>query len=166
MAITGNASYIPTMNEFIAHWAQCNTALAPAALLVRLPDNTTKTQAQFVTLRDLLQTQQNTVQSCLTVQQIARGNIFLKKIELLSWFNMFTSLLDGYYQNTDFYAARPYAPVLTAGQEAFTRPMVGRDQSLGEDQCGAGAGGNELAAGVGRWNRAGDFRERGVVAAI
>ena len=75
-------------------------------------------------MRDLLQTQQNTLQLCLTVQQIARGDILLKKIDLLSWFSMFTSLLDGYYQNTDFYAARPYAPVLTAGQEAFTRPMV------------------------------------------
>ncbi len=124
MAITGNATYIPTINEFAAHWTQCNTALAPAALLVRLPDNSTKTQAQFVTLRDLIQTQQNTVQSCLTDQQIARGDILLKKIDLLAWFNMFTSLLDGYFQNTDFYAARPYAPVLTAGQEAFTRPMV------------------------------------------
>jgi hypothetical protein len=124
MAITGNASYIPTMNEFAAHWTQCNTALAPAHLLVRLPDNTTKTQAQFVALRDLLQGQQNSVQDCLTTQQIARGDILLQKFELLAQFNMFTSLLDGYFQNTDFYAARPYAPVLTAGQEAFTRPLV------------------------------------------
>ena len=124
MAITGNASYIPTMNEFIPHWGQCNAALAPATLLVRLSDNTTKTQAQFVTLRDLIQTQQSAVQAALTAQQIARGAIFLKKIELLTWFNMFNSLLDGYFQNTDFYAARPYAPVITAGQEAFTRPMV------------------------------------------
>ena len=34
MPITGSSSYIPTMNEFIAHWAQCNAALAPAVLLV------------------------------------------------------------------------------------------------------------------------------------
>jgi hypothetical protein len=103
---------------------QCNAALAPAVLLVRLPDNTTKTQAQFTLLRDGIQGQQNAVQAALTAQQLARANIFFKKVELLSWFNMFTSLLDGYFQNTDFQAARPYAPVITAGQESFTRPMV------------------------------------------
>jgi hypothetical protein len=124
MAITGNASYIPTMNEFIAHWGQCNAALTPATLLVRLPDNTTKTQAQCATLRDTIQNQQNAVQAALTAQQLARANIFFKKEQLLLWFNMFNSLLDGYFQNTDFYAARPYAPVITAGQESFTRPMV------------------------------------------
>ncbi len=124
MAITGNASYIPTMNEFIAHWGQCNTALAPAVLLVRLPDNTTRSAALFTTLRDTIQARQNAVQAGLTTLQLARASLFFKKLQLLSWFNMFNSLLDGYYQNTDFYAARPYAPVVTAGQEAFTRPMV------------------------------------------
>src|ERR1044071_7340043 len=109
MPITGNASYIPTMNDFIAHWGQCDEALG-SSLGVRLPDNTTRTLPQFTEMRDVLQAQQNTVQARLTSQQIARGNIVLKKIDLLAWFSMFTSLLDGYFQNTDFYAARPYAP--------------------------------------------------------
>jgi len=112
------------MNEFIAHWTQCNTALAPQALIVRRPDNTTVTQAQFSTLRDTIQARQNTVQACLTEQQITRGNINLKKTGLLQQFNQFTSLLDGYFVNTDFYEARPYAPSLGDGQEAFTRPMA------------------------------------------
>jgi hypothetical protein len=124
MAITGNATYIPTMNEFIAHWAQCNTALAPAALLVRLSNNTTKTQAQFVTLRNNLQAQQTMVQTRLVEQQIARGTLLIEKISLLDKLNEFTGILDGYFQNTGFFTARPYAPVLTAGQEAFTTPLV------------------------------------------
>lgn len=124
MAITGNASYIPTINEFIAHWGQCNTALTPAALIVRLPDNTTRTRTQFVFLRDLVQTQQNLVQSCLATQQIARAAIDLQKRARLVQLNLFISLLDGYYQNTDFYAARPYAPSISDGQEVFTRPLV------------------------------------------
>jgi hypothetical protein len=125
MAITGNSSYISTINEFLAHWAQCNTALTPAALLVRLPNkNITKTRANFSTLRDLLQTQQNAVQSCLADQQIVRGSIYLQKVALLEQFSQFTSLLDGYYQGTDFYNARPYAPSISDGQETFTRPMV------------------------------------------
>jgi hypothetical protein len=123
MAITGSASYISTMNEFIAHWAQCDTALAPQFLLVRLPDNSTLLQAQFVELRDTLQARQYFVQSCLTAQQISRGGIELRKAPLLIQFNLFTSLLDGYFRNTDFYAARPYAPSITDGQEVFTRPL-------------------------------------------
>lgn len=124
MAITGNSSYIPTLNEFIPHWADCNTALDPQALLIRLPDNTTRTQAQLTTMRDALQAQQDQVQACLAAQQIARGSIGLSKVVLLTQFNMFVSLLDGYYQNTEFYPARPYAPSLTDGQEVFTRQLV------------------------------------------
>lgn len=157
MAITGNASYIPTMNEFIAHWGQCNMALAPATLLVRLPNNTSKSQPQFVTLRDLLQTQQNSVQACLTIQQIARGNILLRKIDLLAWFNMFTSLLDGYFQNTDFYAARPYAPVLTAGQEMFTRPMVDVINLWGKINEGEAPAGVTLPLALGDGTEQGAF---------
>jgi hypothetical protein len=112
------------MNEFIAHWRQCDEALAPAAFLVRLPDNTTRSQGEFVTWRDLLQTQKNRVQSCLIEQQILRGSIYLKKVALHAQFSEFVSLLDGYFQNTDFYAARPYAPGVNDGPETFTRPLV------------------------------------------
>jgi hypothetical protein len=101
-------------------------------LLVRRPDNTTCTETQFDTLRQLIQTQQNDVQDALTVQQIARADIYLQKTALLAQFNMLTSLLDGYFQNMDFYAARPYAPVVTAGQDAFTRAMVDAFNLWGE----------------------------------
>jgi len=125
MAITGPASYIPTMNEFTAHWALCNAALPPASpLLVRQLNNTTMTQVQFAALRDSLQTQQNTIQSCLAAQEIARGGINLKKTALLTQFALFTSLLDGYFRNTEFYGARPLMPAFGAGQENFTRPLV------------------------------------------
>ncbi len=125
MAITGNASYISTINEFIAHWEQCNLALAPQSLLVRLPDsNTTLNYTQFVSLRDTLQSQQNVVQGCRISQQLARGDINLQKAALLAKFSEFTSLLDGYYRNTRYYIARPYAPSLGDGQEVFTHPMV------------------------------------------
>jgi len=118
MAITGPASYIPTINEFLAHWAQCNAALPPATpLLVRLPgSNTTVTRAQFLAQRDALQAQQAVVVSKLTDQQLVRGTILLQKSALLERFNPFTTRLDGYYQNTNFLAARPYAPGLTSGQ--------------------------------------------------
>lgn len=124
MAITGNSSYIHTINEFLAHWTQANDALSPQTLVVRLPDNTTRTEAQFQELRDHLQAQQNAIQSALGAQQIARGAIRIKKTALLETLNNFIRMMDGYFQNTDTYAARPYAPSLTDGQEVFTRPLA------------------------------------------
>ena len=32
MAITNNSSFVPTMNLFLAHFTQCNAALAPGVL--------------------------------------------------------------------------------------------------------------------------------------
>lgn len=126
MPITGPSSYIPTMNEFLSHWTSCNAALPPAApYLVRLPEtNITVPRTNLLNLRDLLTTQQATVQACLTDQDLARSAIHRQKAELLVWFNQFLARLDAYYQNTDFYAARPYAPSIGDGQENFTRPMV------------------------------------------
>ena len=59
MAIESNASFIPTLNEFLAHHGQSNEAYAPKSVVVRLPDNSTVTLAQFTALRDSLQAQQN-----------------------------------------------------------------------------------------------------------
>ena len=124
MAITGNASYIPTMNEFLSHWGLANAALAPAALLAAMPNNTSMSRAQFETLRNLLLNQQTMVQSTLNDQQIARGDIELKKAQLLKWLNSFNEFIEAYYQQTKFYQARPNAPGVGEGQENFTRPLV------------------------------------------
>ena len=126
MAITGPASYLPTTIEFLTHWAQCNAALPPQSpLLPRLADgNTTVSRAQLLALRTQLQTQQNTVQSRLVDQGIARGGINLQKALLLELFSQFTARLDGFYQNTRFYEMRPLAPSISDGQAVFTRPLV------------------------------------------
>jgi len=86
MAITGPASYIPTINELLSHWAACNTALPPASpFLLHLPaTNTMMPRSQFVALRDSLQVQQGVVQGCLTDQQVALGAINLQKANLLA----------------------------------------------------------------------------------
>ncbi len=93
-------------------------------LLGRRPNNSTVTRAQFLALRDALQAQQDVVQFKLTDLQLVRGSILLQKTDLLERFHQFTTRLDGYYQNTNFHAARPYAPGLSYGQEAFSSPMV------------------------------------------
>ncbi len=121
--ITGPSSYITTMNQFNQHWLLVNAKLAPTPMILGLPDKTTMTQAQFLTLRNTLQAQQDTVQSALADVQIARGNVTLQKAALLSKFGLFTSLLDGYFSATGFYNARPYAPGINEGKENFLHPL-------------------------------------------
>ena len=124
MPITGPSSYVPALNEFLAHWQQCNAALpGTTPLLVRLPQDVTVTRAQFDAKRQALVTQQGVVQSKLTDLQLARGTILLQKEALLERFNQFTTALDAYWQKTIFMLARPYAPGITFGQEAFSRPL-------------------------------------------
>ena len=126
MAITGPASFVPTANQFSSHWLACNTARPPASpLLVRVPEKeTTFTRAQFLGIGTELVSQQGVLQGCLTEQQITRGAINRKKTTLLARFNQFNTQLDGNYQNTDFYQARPYAPNFTDGQEIFSRAIL------------------------------------------
>ena len=125
MAITGPSSYVPTMFSFESHWLEANLLLgAGHAYLVRLADgNTTMAQAQFAAMRAALQAQQNSVQSCLTQQQVARGVINLQKTALLGQFALFASVLDAYFENTEFAAMRPVAPGFHDGRETFSRPL-------------------------------------------
>jgi hypothetical protein len=114
------------MTAFQGHWKQADDRLAPQALVVRLPDSDTAvTLAQFITLRDTLWDQQfNTVTDCLVGEAIIRGGINIAKADLLKQLNLFTTLLDAYYRNTDFHDARPHAPSIGDGQEKFTSPML------------------------------------------
>ncbi|HEY0551765.1 MAG TPA: hypothetical protein VGF13_19320 [Verrucomicrobiae bacterium] len=124
MPITNNASYVTTMNEFIAHWEECNAVLPPGTpLLARLPDNTTRSLDQFTTLRTTLMTRQNAVQAALTNQSIAWAGIGRRKNDLLASLNLFISELDAYFQNTEIYPTRPYVPTFAAGQESFMQPL-------------------------------------------
>ena len=121
--ITGPSSYDSTMAEFKKHWLSGNTKLAPTPLILTLPDKTSMTQAQFAALHATLLTQQDTLQTWAVDAQIARGNVNVKKAELLAKFNLFTALMDGSYQGTGFYEARPLAPGVTFGKDLFLKPL-------------------------------------------
>ncbi len=121
--ITGPSSYDSTMAEFKKHWLSANLKLAPTPLILTLPDKTSMTQAQFATLHATLLTQQDTLQTWAVDVQIARGNVNVKKAELLAKFNLFTALMDGSYQGTGFYEVRPLAPGVTYGKELFLKPL-------------------------------------------
>ena len=125
MPLTTNGSYITVIDEVLAHWAEALLVLPPTKpLIVRLKQNGAGiTRANLVTLRGTLETEQNAVQPCRADYFIARGSTNNKKAALLGQFNDFVTLFDAYYQGTDYYELRPYAPVVTAGKDAFCTPL-------------------------------------------
>ncbi len=124
MPITGNASYIPTMDEFLAHWGNANNALAGTPLIIAKPGGPATTRTDFDGLRTLVLTSQTLVQGAINDQEIARGDIDLKKAELLRMLKEFVGLLDAYYQGTKYYRAKPLIPGVSEGQERFTNPLA------------------------------------------
>ena len=124
MPIQSNASYLPTMDEFLAHWTQVNAVLGAAPLVVAKPLGVATTRAQFDTLRTTLMTNQTSVQGFINDQEIARGDINIKKAALLVTFNQFIEVVEAYYQGTKFYNAKPLAPGIGEGQDNFVSPML------------------------------------------
>ncbi len=124
MAITGSfASYIPTMDEFIAHWNNANTVLGVANFIVLPINGGPMWLNDFQNLRASLAAQEAVIQDKLNDCEIARADIAIKKAQLLQWFNQFTGLMDAYYVGTKFMPARPNAPSVRDGREVFTKPM-------------------------------------------
>jgi hypothetical protein len=121
MAITSNATYIPTMDEFLGHWINVNAAL-PSPLVVAV-QNVPMDRASFLSLRGALVGAEQEIQDKLNDLEIGRADIEIRKTALLGWLNAFTGLMDSYYTGTKFFPARPNAPSVTDGREAFTRPM-------------------------------------------
>jgi hypothetical protein len=127
MAISSKASYIPTSNEFIAHWASVNAFLPPAAPMV-LPEVPGKIVAGFnqsglIVLKQALQDQLDVVQDKLNDVEIARGAVKLQKAALMAKLALFLEVVDGYYSATSFFEARPLMPGEGEGEEHFLKPM-------------------------------------------
>lgn len=121
MAITSNASYIPTMDEFLGHWINANNSL-PSPLVLAV-NNGSMDRGGFLSLRGALVGAEQDIQDKLNDIEIARADIEIKKTELLRELNLFTGLMDSYYVGTKFFTARPGAPSLSDGREAFTKPL-------------------------------------------
>ncbi len=123
MALESNATFLPTMNEFSAHWELVNAAITPD-LTAAAEGVAPATLGQFNDLRDSLQGHMNAIIGKLNEQEIARGDLRLKKQRLLRLLGEFLANMDAFYTSTSLYSARPKTPSLTEGQDAFTRPLV------------------------------------------
>ena len=121
MAINSNASFIPTLNEFVAHWAEVNDARPPGAPLIL---RTGQTRQDLHLLRVDLMDVETQLQQRLNDAQIARGQIELHKRSLMMWFGRFMQVFDGYYGAGPLGQARPAMEVVTASVEKFIKPML------------------------------------------
>lgn len=127
MALSSKAAFIPTSNEFLAHWTLVDAALPPAAAFI-LPEEPGVIPPGFnrsglVALRDLLQGHLDTVQDKLNDLQISGGALAMLKATLHKRLTLFLEVVDGFYVNTEFFTARPDAPGVDAGEEKFFGPL-------------------------------------------
>lgn len=121
MAITGPSSYIPTTNEFIAHWESVNADLGvgnevTVANGVGLVD--------LSALRDSLQSQRDAVEAALNGQEIASATIKQQKQNLLERFGQFAANVRALFGGGPFEAALPDAPSSGEAESKFITPLV------------------------------------------
>lgn len=114
MPIQGPASYLPTTDEFSAHWQLMNAALAPGALV--LPAGTTR--ANLETHRTSLVTLHAGVQNAINDVETARGDLDDRKAALHVRVNQFNDKGRSYLAATTLARALPKVPTLTEGQGA------------------------------------------------
>lgn len=120
MPISSNATYVPTLDEFLAHWEAVDRALSAAGPLM-LKNGTDR--AALKGQRTGLLALQDEVLSGLISAQIARAEIEGLKTRLNLLLNKFNDAVDAYFGGSPLAAARPLVPQLTAAQQDFTKPM-------------------------------------------
>jgi len=124
MPITGPASYIPTTNEFLAHWDGVNTALGAGGPLV-LPGGITL--ANLTTHRDTLATKQSEVEGEINDLEIARGDLETGKAGGITRLNQFNEKVRAFLGTTSYVRALPKVPTLTDGEGNFIPPCNDMD---------------------------------------
>lgn len=119
MPISGPSSYIPTTDEFLAHWAGANAALA-APLTLRGDTAVADLQA----LRDALATQRTALTGSINDREFARGDIATladKLIEKLDQFNSRVRVL--FEEGSRYVNALPKVPDPRGAAEKVTTPL-------------------------------------------
>lgn len=112
MPITGPASYVPTTDEFIAHWTNANQD-APGGDLVVAPEEDDRPAIRLMDLENLrvdLVRERKAVTTGLTEQHVAQGKVLLRKRKLLKFYDQFAAQLRAYFGKTPFLPSLPLKP--------------------------------------------------------
>jgi hypothetical protein len=112
------------MDGFIGHWEQCNEVLGASPFIPAVPGKPGTTLAAFHALRVSLLSAQTDVQGRLNHLETQRAAVGLQKTALMTVLTDFLGVMDGYYQATAFYGARPVMPNFGDGQDRFTKQMI------------------------------------------
>ena len=120
MPITGPSSYLGTTDAFIGHWEAANDTLGVGNEL-KLKDGSPRTA--LVTKKDALVAKRALLQAKLNVQEVARGDIEIRKAALLVRINQFNEKVRFLLGGTKWERALPNVPVQEDGQGSFTTPL-------------------------------------------
>ena len=120
MPISGPASYLATTDEFLGHWEAADTTLG-AGNELKLKDGSGR--AVLVTKKDSLVAKRATVQVRLNQQEVARGDIEIRKEALLLRINQFNDKVRFLLGGTKWERALAQVPTQGDGQGNFTVPL-------------------------------------------
>lgn len=125
MPITGPASYVPTTEEFIAHWTKANET-APMGEVVVAPDEEEKPPIRLenlIQLRIALLEERKAVAAGLTEQYVAREKVQKRKRQLLERYDQFAGLVRAYFGSTAYAVALPVKPTESELSARFVDTM-------------------------------------------
>lgn len=106
MPITNVSSWLPTIDEFLQHWSDVNTALAPGALSL----SGGYVRATLVTDRAAVEAAITDVQSKLNVEQTARGDRDVKRAAIRPRFAQFRAGINAQLPGSRYLPAIPKTP--------------------------------------------------------
>ena len=122
MPLNGFGSYVPTLDEFIAHWTDVNAARAALSL----PPLTLKggyTLEDLIADRNALQAAIIATESLDNARELAIDRRDSQKELLRDRLSQFRSALELHLKQTEFLAAAPTIPQQTLSESKFLRPF-------------------------------------------
>lgn len=120
MALTSPASFLPTMDEFIAHWTLVNAKLGANPLTISQGGVTLGT---LTGLRTALLAKRALLQVKINEVQMLQADVEAKRTELLVRFNQITSRFAALVPDSRWTRALPLAPSPGAGLAVFLDAM-------------------------------------------
>jgi len=120
MPISGPTSYVPTVEEFLGHWLSVDTALGAGNELV-LPGAVNRAALQ--TRLDALVAKQADVQAKINAEEIARGDIEIRRSDLLTRANQFNDKVRALLPGSKWVRALPNVPTINESQGKFVQPL-------------------------------------------
>jgi hypothetical protein len=111
---------VPVTEEFLGHWASVDTALGVGNEIV-LPGGVNRAGLQ--TKLNALVAKQADVQARLNAEEVARGDVELKRQALLLRANQFNDKIRALFPGSKWVRALPNVPTINEAQSKFVQPL-------------------------------------------